>query len=101
RGAHPQPLDALHAEELVMDPEPRRGRKVVDPVHAGEEAILLARRVAEPAQHVDDRLAVDDEARLTVLVVGPEDGPGPDAVELLGDELEARSVRHSVITSDH
>ena len=77
-----------------MDAKARSRRQVVDAVEARHEAVLLAGRVAKPAQHVDDRVAVDDEARLLALVVGAEHRPRADAVELLGDQLEARGVRH-------
>src|SRR5207247_10925120 len=91
-GANPQPLDPLHAEQLVDDTEPRLGRQVVDPVEAGEEAVLLPGSVAEPAQGVEDRVGVDDQARLAVLVVGAEDRSLTDRIELLGDQLEAGRV---------
>ncbi len=80
-----------------MDAEPRLRGQVVDAMHAREEAVLLAGGVAQPAQDVADRLGVDHEAGLTVLVVRGDDGALPDRIELLGDQLEAGSVGHQPI----
>src|SRR2546423_11461459 len=40
---HPQPLDALHRQELVVDPEPRLVRQVVAAVEARQGLERLAR----------------------------------------------------------
>ena len=82
-----------------MDAEARLGGQVVDPVDAGEEAVLLARRVAQPAQHREDLLGVDDQARLAVLVVGAEDAARVGVAQLAGDQLEAGRVRHQAEAS--
>ena len=72
-----------------MDAEARLGRQVVDPVDAGEEAVLLARRVAQPGEHREDLLGVDDQAGLAVLVVGAEHRARVRVADLAGDQLEA------------
>ena len=62
-----QALDARHVEQLVVDAESRLAGQVVGGVEAGQERVLLARRVAQPAEHVEDALGVDDQGRLVVL----------------------------------
>jgi hypothetical protein len=74
--------------------EPRLGREIVDAVHAREKAVLLARGVAQPAQHVEDGGRIDDEARLVVLVVGAEHGSRAGVSDLLRDQLESWGVGH-------
>jgi hypothetical protein len=77
-----------------VDAEPRLGRQVVDAVDAGEERVLLPRRVAQPGEHVEDLLGVGDQARLSVLVVGTGDRVRVRLAQLARNELETRSVRH-------
>ena len=77
-----------------MDAEARARRQVVDAVHAGEEAVLLARRVAQPGEHREDLLGVDDQAGLAVLVVGGENRVRMGVAKLARDQLESDRVRH-------
>ena len=46
----PEPLDPVAVEQLVVDGEAGLGRQVVGGVQAGEEAVALAGRVAQPAR---------------------------------------------------
>ena len=59
-----------------MDAEAGFGRQVVGGVKAGEEGVALAGRVAQPAQHGEDLLGVDDQRRLVAVEAGVEDGAG-------------------------
>src|SRR5204863_5520998 len=72
----------------------RLGGEVVDAVQARQEPVLLARRVPQPAQDVEDPLGVRDQAGLAALVVGAQHRSLRGVVQLLGDQLETRSVRH-------
>ena len=84
-----------------MDAEARLGRQVVDAVDAGEEAVLLPRRVAEPGEDGEDLLGVDDQAGAAVLVVGAEDRSRVRVAQLRGDQLEPGRVRHQRIPPHH
>ena len=74
-----------------MDAESRLGGEVVGARGGCEEAVLLAGRVAQPAEHGEDLLGVDDQAGLAAVVVGLEDGARVGVVQLLGDQLQARA----------
>jgi len=91
---HPQPLATVEVEQLVVDAEARLGREVVHAVDAREEPVLLPRRVAQPTEHVQDPLRVDDQAALAVLVIGAEDRSLGRPVQLLRDQLEPGRVGH-------
>jgi hypothetical protein len=63
-------------------------------VQAGEEAVLLAGRVAQPAQHLKHLPGVDDQHRLPVLEAGRRHGPRVLLRDFSADQLQARRVRH-------
>jgi hypothetical protein len=71
-----------------VDAESRLAGQVVGGVQAREEAVLLARGVAQPAEDVEDVLRVDDERRLVVLAGRAENRAREVRVELLRDQLE-------------
>ena len=64
-------------------------------MEAGQEPVLLARGVAQPAQDGEDLVGVDDQAGLAVLVVGAEDAARVGVAQLAGDQLEARARQAS------
>src|SRR4051812_40502995 len=65
-----EPLHAVAAEQFVVDAEAGLRGQVVGGVEAGEEAVLLSRRVAQPAEHSEDLLGIDEQGRLLVVEAG-------------------------------
>src|SRR6185436_6152986 len=89
-----QALDSVAVEELVVDREARLSRKVVGRVQAGEEAVALARGVAQPAEHGEHVRGGDREACAPLLEATIEHCPGMVLLDLPPDQLESGSVRH-------
>ena len=73
-----------------MDSEARGGRQVVGRVEAGEEAVVLAGGVAQPAEHGEDLGRVDDQRRLVAVEAGVEDCAGMVLLDLPADQLQVR-----------
>jgi hypothetical protein len=90
----PDPLGPVAVEQLVVDGEAGLRRQVVGRMDAGEEGVLLSRRVAQPAEHGEDLAGVDHERAPLLNECGVQDGAGVGLVDLRPDQLEARSVRH-------
>src|SRR6476659_5530703 len=90
----PQPLHAVAIQQLVVDAEARLGWQVVRCVQAGEEAVALARRVAQPGEHGEDLRRVDDQRRLAAVEAGVEHRAGVVLLDLPPDQLQSGGVRH-------
>jgi hypothetical protein len=84
-------VDLVHVEELVVHAEPRLLGEVVDAVDGGQEVEALTAQVLErPA----DRGRGDRQRGLVAEVDGVEHGLRVALAQFLGDQLQARRVRH-------
>ena len=70
-----------------MDSEAGLSRQVVDGMEAGEEAVALARCVAQPLQHGEDLRRVDDQRGLAAVEAGVQHRTGVVSLDLAPDQL--------------
>src|SRR5262245_14517861 len=91
---HPDPLDPVAVEKLVVDGEARLGRQVIGSVEAGEEAVALPGCLAQPAEHGEHVRGVDREHRPLLGEAGVDHGAGVRGLDLPPDQLQSGGVRH-------
>jgi hypothetical protein len=91
-----QAVDALAAQQLVVDAQPRLLRVVVAAVEAGQEVVGLLGVLHQVADHVADGRRLDLERGLVAEKVGADDCVVTELVaDLRGNQLETGCVRHS------